>query len=411
MLKMDDMTKLLGVLALMLVSAKLMGMLFRRIGQPPLLGEMSAGILLGSTFVGIVDPSNQVLHALSQLGFIIFLFQIGLELDIRRFLGVMPVATAVAVVGVLLPFALGFLLCQAVGLGVHKAVAAGAVITATSLGVTARFLSDLNRLEQPESAVILGAAILGNIFGLVMLGVVIDMTEEKDVSLLRVIVDSGLAYGFLLAAVLIGLYVTPRLFQLASRFEVPGTATGLAITVALSMAWLAALTRAAQSVGAFIAGLLVARTPQAGRIVREVIPLERVFVSIAFVFLGAQIDLRALNPVEGDNGRTILAALAVTLAAVAGKFAAGYAPFWFSGNKRLVGLGMIPHGEIGLVFAQMALVRGIFDRALFSAVAFAVLMTTFAGLAVLQATFPPLPPFDKEPSVDAGEIAAAGGTC
>src|SRR5262249_25010799 len=163
----------------------------------------------GGTCFGLVDPGNQVLHALSELGFIIFLFQVGLELDIRRFLGVMPAATAVALVGVILPFALGFLFSHAVGLGIHPAVAAGA---ATSLGVTARFLSDLNRLEQPESAVILGGAILGNIFGLLMLGMVIDMMQDRDVSVVRVVWDSSLAYGFLLVAVLVGLWVTPRLF-------------------------------------------------------------------------------------------------------------------------------------------------------------------------------------------------------
>jgi Kef-type K+ transport system membrane component KefB len=289
------------------------------------------------------------------------------------------------------------------------AVGAGAAITATSLGVTARFLSDLNRLDQPESDVILGAAIVGNIFGLVMLGIVIDLAQEKDLSPLSVVWDSGLAYGFLLAAVLLGLYLIPWLFRLASRYEVPGTATGLAITVALTMAWLAALTGAAQSVGAFFAGLLVSRTPQASRIIREVIPMEKVVVSIAFVYLGVQIDLRALNPVESDHGRTILVALAVTLAAVAGKFVAGYAAFWFPGNKRMVGLGMIPHGEIGLVFAQLALVRGVFDRAVFSAVAFMVLVTTFAGLAVLQWAYPPLPPSEKTPSIDEGE--EGNGAC
>jgi Kef-type K+ transport system membrane component KefB len=401
--RLDEITNFLGLVALMLASAKVLGMLARQIGQPPLLGEMLAGVLLGSSLFGVVNADNQLLHALSEVGFIIFLFQIGLELDLRRFLSVLPAATPVAVVGVLLPFLLGFLLCEAVGLGRHVSIGAAAAITATSLGVTARFLSDLNRLEESESQVILGAAILGNIFGLVMLGVVIDLVEAKDVTLRSVVWDSGLAYGFLLTAVALGLYAIPVLFRIASRFEVAGTATGLAVTVALTMAWLAALAGAAQSVGAFFAGLLVARTPQAERIVREVVPLEKVFVSLAFVFLGAQIDLRALNPAVADNGKTVLVALALTLAAVAGKFFAGYAAVWYRGDKRMIGLGMIPHGEIGLVFAQIALARRVFDQSVFSAVAFMVLVTTFAGLAVFQKLVPPLPPTAKGPARDDGE--------
>lgn len=380
----DAISRLLGLLALMLASAKLLGMIFRRLGQPALLGELLAGVLLGGTLFGLVDPRNDVLSAIAEVGFVIFLFQIGLELDIRRFLGVLPAATLVAFTGVALPFLIGVGYCEAIGLDRDRAIGAGAAITATSLGVTARFLLDQHRLDLPESQVIIGAAVLGNIFGLVMLGVVVDLEQQQSMSPAVVLRSSGLAYGFLLAAVVIGWHLIPWLFRLAGRFEAPGTATALAITVAWTMAYLAVWAGAAQSIGAFFAGLLVSRTPQAERIIREVVPLEKVFVSLAFVFLGANIDLRTLNPMVADNGRTVLLALAITLAAVTGKFLAGYTPFWFRGDKRIVGLGMIPHGEIGLVFAQIGLARGVFDEAMFSAIASMVLVTTFGGLAIFQ---------------------------
>jgi Kef-type K+ transport system membrane component KefB len=216
--------------------------------------------------------------------------------------------------------------------------------------------------------------------------------------------SSGLAYGFLLATVVLGWYLIPWLFRLTSRFEIAGTATALAITVALTMAYLAELTGAARSVGAFFAGLLVSRTPQADRIIREVVPLEKVLVSLAFVFLGAQIDLRALNPMVSDNGQTVLLALAVTVAAIVGKFLAGFAPFWFRGDKRMIGLGMIPHGEIGLVFAQIGLDKGVFDQTVFSAIASMVLVTTFAGLAIFQAVLPPLPSKAVQDSNTAADV-------
>lgn len=386
-----DVTTFLGLVALMLASAKVFGLLAKRFRQPPLLGEMVAGILLGNSLLGFIDPEDVALKALADFGFVIFLFQVGLELNVSRFLSVLRPATLVAIASVALPYIFGYLVCRGVGLENHVAIGVGAAITASSLGVVARTLSDLKRLEDPESQVILGAAVLGNIFGLILLGAVADMARGLDVTLGGVAWQSAKAYGFLLAVLAVGHVVVPWLFRHVSRVELPGTATALAVTLALALAWLADRAGAARAVGSFFGGLLAARTPQAERVTREVMHLEQVLVSLAFVFLGAQIDLRTLDPMETAYRQTLLLGLLLTAAAVAGKFLAGQAAIGFPGSKKAVGVGMITHGEIGFVFAHIGLSSGVFDRSVFSAIAFMVIVTSFAGIALLQYLMPPKP--------------------
>jgi Kef-type K+ transport system membrane component KefB len=147
-----DVPYLLGVLVLILVAAKLLGALAQRIGQPAVLGELIAGVLLGVSVWGVVDPKSDVLHFLAELGVVILLFEIGLETNLRKLLAVGPASLVVAIVGVALPFALGYAVCRALGLSDLVGVVAGATLTATSVGITARVLSDLGRLHRSFSA-------------------------------------------------------------------------------------------------------------------------------------------------------------------------------------------------------------------------------------------------------------------
>src|SRR5262245_17869844 len=182
-----DLIHLLGVLAVMLAGAKTLALAARAIGWPPLLGEMFAGLLLGRSVLGLVNTEDMGLRAIAEVGLVLFVFQVGLELDYRQFLDAFRPAAAVAFTGVFLSFTLGFIACSIAGLGLHVAIGAGAAITATSLGLTARVLADLNRLTERESAIILAAALFSTILGLILLGVVAQLAAGEDVSLVQVV--------------------------------------------------------------------------------------------------------------------------------------------------------------------------------------------------------------------------------
>ena len=312
-----------------------------------------AGVILGN--LALVNPKNEVLHLLAELGVVILLFEIGLETDLRKLVKVGGAATAVAVVGVALPFALGYAVCRMLGLGNLVAVVAGASLTATSVGITARVLSDLNRLQEPESQIILGAAVIDDVIGLVILAVVSGLTEGHEVTLLGVAKITAIAFGFLVGTLLVGRLVVPPLVRLVSRIDLPGTPTMLAVMVAFGLAWLASVSGSALIIGAFAAGLLLRDTPQAHEMERGVANLGHFFVPLFFVAVGAAVDLSVLNPLDPANRTTLLIGGLLIVAAVVGKFLAGHAPFWFRGNKNVIGVGMIPRGEVGLIFAQMGL--------------------------------------------------------
>ena len=174
-----------------------------------------------------------------------------------------------------------------------------------------------------------------------------------------------------------GSLVVPHLVRLASRIDLPGTTTILAVILAFGLAWLADEAGSAVIIGAFAAGLLLARTPQAHEIEHGVTELGNFFVPLFFVSVGAAVDVRVFNPIDPSNRSTLLVGGLLIVAAVVGKFAAGYAAPWFKGKKSVIGVGMIPRGEVGLIFAQMGLASGVFDAKLFSAVTLMVMVTTF----------------------------------
>jgi Kef-type K+ transport system membrane component KefB len=262
-------------------------------------------------------------------------------------------------------------------------------MVATSVGITARVLSDLHRLQEPESQIILGAAVIDDVIGLVILAVVAGLTEGKAPTVLGVAEITAVAVGFLAATLLVGWLVVPPLARWIDRFALPGAPTLLAILLAFGLAWLASVAGSAVILGAFATGLLLRRTPQARQIERGVAPLGHFFVPLFFVAVGAAVDVHSLNPFNPANHSTLAIGGLLIVAAVVGKFAAGYAPFWFSGNKKVIGVGMIPRGEVGLIFAQMGLAAGVFSAGLFSAVTLMVMVTTFIAPPLLRLLFPP----------------------
>jgi Kef-type K+ transport system membrane component KefB len=377
-------SQFLGILVVMLVAAKVFGYLAQRVGQPAVLGELIGGVVVGKAALGLVDPQIETIQLISELGVVILLFAIGMETDLGRLMKVGVTSLAVAVAGVALPFALGFAACRLMGQSTVVSIVAAATLTATSVGITARVLSDLGRLHDPEGQIILGAAVMDDVLGLLILGVVGELAQGREVSWLGILQTTASALGFLVAALLVGRHVVPILFRWAGRIELPGTATALALVAAFGLAWLADRCGSAMIIGAFAAGLLVVRAPQAHEIERGITEIGHFFVPLFFVAVGAAVDLNALNPLDPTSRRSLLVGLVLILVGVAGKLAAGFAPFWFRGNKLVIGVGMVPRGEVGLIFAQAGLAAGVFDAGLFGAVTMMVIVTTLFAPAVLK---------------------------
>jgi len=302
---------------------------------------------------------------------IVLLFETGLHTELRSLLSVGSEATTVALAGVVLPFALGYASALAFGLGHVPALVAGAALCATSVGISARVLSDLGRLESPEGRVVLGAAVLDDIVGLVILAVVADVVTGQEVDVLHVVRISLIALLFFAGAVAIGSRVAPPAFGVIERIKSAGALGVFGLSFALALAVLAKLSGSALIIGAFAAGLVLFVVPQKGEIEKSTTTIGHFFVPIFFASVGAAVDLRALG-----NARSLGIGAALIVCGIIGKVLAGYVPWWFRGRKLLVGAAMIPRGEVGLIFAQMGLNTGAIDNGLFGALMLMVLVTT-----------------------------------
>lgn len=388
-----DVPSFLGLLVLLLGIARLFGALAQWLGQPSVLGELLAGVFVGASvswpwFGVIIDPGNandpriDVLHVFAEIGVVLLLFEIGMETDLKKLLRVGGASTMVAVIGVILPFVLGYAVCRLMGQKELPSVVVGAALTATSVGITARVLSDLGHLQAPEGQIILGAAVLDDVLGLVILTVIAGLTNGEQLSFATVAKKAGIAFGFLVMTLALGRLLVPPLFRLLRRGRLPGAAILLAVMLALGLSWLAHTVGSAVIIGSFAAGLLLAGTERTIEIEQGIRNLAHFFVPIFFLMVGAAVDVRSLD------GPTLGVGTLLIVAAVVGKFLAGYAPFWFRGRKSVIGVGMIPRGEVGLIFAQMGLTHRVFDAGLFSAVTLMVLTTTLMAPPLLKWLLP-----------------------
>jgi Kef-type K+ transport system membrane component KefB len=386
------------VLATMLVAAKLLGELAERFGQPAVLGELVAGVLLGGSVLGVVPldgPAADVVHVLAELGVVLLLFEIGLETDLREMFRVGTASLAVATVGVVLPFVFGFVYWAYVphaasGGGTDLTTAAifvGATLTATSVGITARVLSDLNRLNTEEAKIIIGAAVLDDVIGLVILTVVSGMAAGVSVSTLGIVRISAVAIGFLVVAVLVGRFAVPRLFDLIVRMQVRYVLLVFAFAFALGLAAVASVAGSALILGAFAAGIILSGTNQFDTIEREIRPVASIFTPIFFVSVGASVNLRLLDPTSEGSAGLLGIAAALTVLAIVGKIAAGWAAPWVRFRRIVVGVGMVPRGEVGLIFADIGRRAGVLNEAVFGAVLLMIMVTTFVAPPALKLLF------------------------
>jgi Kef-type K+ transport system membrane component KefB len=384
------------ILAVILVVAKIAGFLAERVGQPAVLGELLAGILLGPSLFGVLPQvgatGHDVIAFIAELGVVLLLFEIGLETDLKAMFRVGPPALAVAGVGVVVPFLLGWGFWR---VGPHAQVAStvslnataifiGAALTATSVGITARVLSDLGRMSSSEARIIVGAAVIDDVLGLVILSVVSTMAVGGIVTAASVLQMLVVAIGFLVAAVVIGGKLAPRLFGLVSRIKSREILVIAAVAFCFLLAGLAELAGSALIIGAFAAGLVLSGTAEFPVIEERIKPVVALFTPIFFVNVGGSVDLRLLDPSRPGGWGVLWVALALTVLAVIGKVVAGWAAPWVKFKRLLVGVGMVPRGEVGLIFADIGRRSGVLGAEVFNAVLLMVLVTTFLAPILLK---------------------------
>jgi Kef-type K+ transport system membrane component KefB len=379
-----NIAELLLALIAIFIAAKVFGTLAERFGQPAVLGELIGGVIIGVSGLHLVRPHDVTIHLLSELGVILLLFLIGLETDLRKLMSVGGPATAVAIVGVVLPFAAGVAFGWMLGFRMMVSVFLGAALTATSVGITARVLSDLGRLQDDEAQVILGAAVVDDVIGLVLLTLVSTTAEGGSLTLLSVGKVILIAFGFVILAIIIGSQLAPSLIRLIDRIEVQRGLFFASVVFAFFLAFLAYKAGSAVIIGSFAAGLVLARTERGDDIEREVHDVGQFFVPIFFVVVGAAIDLHSVNPLTADGRRHLLIGLGLTVLAVLGKVAAGVVVRRPGIKRSVIGVGMIPRGEVGLIFAQIGLSTKLLTPGLFSAVALMVMLTTFLAPPLLR---------------------------
>jgi Kef-type K+ transport system membrane component KefB len=371
-------------IAAILVGARVGGEIATRLGQPAVLGEIVAGLALGPHALGWV-PDHPVIHLMAQVGVLLLLFEIGLALDLPAMLSVGFPAVRVAVAGVALPFAGGVLFAHLLHLRGLAPIVLGATLTATSVGITARVLADLGRLDTREARIILGAAVVDDVLGVVILSLVQRLADTGRVSWSPLVVTLLTAFGFLGAALIVGRLAAPTLIRWVENARTRGMLLSAALALALVLGILAARTGSAPLVGAMAAGLLLSPTHRREEIERDVRPLVDFFAPIFFVSVGAAVNLELLSPLRAGNLPTLALAAGLVAIAVAGKVAAGAVAGPV--RKLVVGMGMIPRGEVGLLFAGIGRDAGLLDPPLFGAVVAVILCADLLAPPLIQWSF------------------------
>jgi len=366
-------------LLVVLVAAKAVAEIAERVGLPAVAGEMVAGVVVGPSVLGLVEP-GPVLAVLGELGIVLLLLDVGLKLDIAHLGSVARPATAVAVAGTVFTLAVGWAATVAVVHSGDTALFLAAAITATSLGISARVFADLGRLATLEARTVLGAAVVDDVIGLVTLTVVAKLVTGGRLSAASVAGTLALAVGYLLVAGVSGVRLAAPLFRVIERLaRSPGTPLALALAFSLALAALADAAGLAPLIGAFVAGLALARTDQAEQVQRDLTPIGHVLIPVFFLRVGVDADLGQILRPEALGLAAVLVA-----AAVAAKVLCGFGALGSAADRLVVGFGMVPRGEVGLVFAGLGLRQGILDPPRYGALLVAILVTDLVGPVLLR---------------------------
>ena len=404
------------------LASKLGGELSKLVDLPPVLGELVAGVVVGisalhllvfpetgavasdSVVITILQKvaglspenigevfasSSEVVSVLAELGVIILLFEIGLESDIRELQKVGLTAATVAVVGVVAPFVAGTVgLIALFNMPTIPAIFAGAALTATSIGITSKVLSELGQLQSTEGQIIVGAAVIDDVLGIIVLAVVASLAKTGEVDVANLIYLIISATAFLLGSIFLGKFFNKSFVAVAEKLQTRGKLVIPALVLAFSMAFLAHAIHLEAILGAFAAGLILDETDKRKELDQQIIPIADILVPIFFVSVGAKVDLSVLNPNSADNRQGLVIATFLIVIALVSKLITGWAVVGKEKINRLaIGIGMIPRGEVGLVFAGIGAASGVLDKPLQAAIIIMVILTTFVAPPLLRFAF------------------------
>lgn len=394
---------LLG-LVIILLAAKLGGEIAERVHQPAVLGELIAGVVIGNLALfgwhGLDFLStNEGIAILAEIGVVLLLFEVGMESNVKEMLSVGTSSLAVAILGVVAPFFIGWGVAawQLPNEDILVHVFIGATLCATSVGITARVLTDLGKVSTREAKIVLGAAVIDDVLGLVILavcaGIITAANTGGTLATIDVVLIIAKAAIFLVGAILVGSWLSPKLFSIASRLKIRGMLLTLALAFCFLLSYLANVIELAPIVGAFAAGLVLDEVhyrdflDRGDHNVEELLhPINVFLVPVFFVLMGIKVDLSTFGNVEVLGFAALL-----SIGAIIGKMICAGGVLEKGLDRISVAVGMVPRGEVGLIFAGIGaslVLRGepVISTSIFSAVVIMVIVTTLITPPVLKIT-------------------------
>jgi len=409
-------------LVIIYLASKVGSEIARRLDLPPVLGELVAGVAIGVSALRLVifpeggfvasdsvvmsllqwlnqlSPAavnsifaqqSEVISVIAELGVIVLLFEIGLESDIRQLKEVGIQAFVVAFIGVTAPFAAGTLgLMYFFHVAAIPAIFAGAALTATSIGITSKVLAEIGQLKSKEGQIIVGAAVIDDVLGIIVLAVVASLAKTGEVDITNVAILLVSAIAFLFGSILLGGFFNKSFVALVSKLKTRGNIVIPAFIFAYVMAFIGNAIHLEAILGAFAAGLVLDETDARNELDELIKPVADLLVPVFFVTVGARADLSVLNPMIPENRSGLLIAVFLLAVAIIGKVITGWVVFGIPNINRLaIGVGMVPRGEVGLVFAGIGTASGAIDKPLEVAIIIMVIMTTFLAPPFLRIAF------------------------
>jgi len=409
-------------LVIIYLASKVGSEIARRLDLPPVLGELVAGVIVGvsalrlvifpeggftasdSVVMSVLQILNQlspeavnsvfaqqseVISVIAELGVIVLLFEIGLESDMRQLKEVGIQAFVVAFIGVTAPFAAGTLgLMYFFHVAAIPAIFAGAALTATSIGITSKVLAEIGQLKSKEGQIIVGAAVIDDVLGIIVLAVVASLAKTGEVDITNVAILLVSAIAFLFGSILLGGFFNKTFVAIVDKLKTRGNIVIPAFIFAYIMAFIGNAIHLEAILGAFAAGLVLDETDARKELDELIKPVADLLVPVFFVTVGARADLSVLNPMLPENRSGLLIAIFMLAVAIIGQVITGWVVFGIPDINRLaIGVGMVPRGEVGLVFAGIGTASGAIDKPLEVAIIIMVIMTTFLAPPFLRIAF------------------------
>ncbi len=377
---------LLLQIAAILVVARTFSEIAARLGAPRVIGELCAGIILGPSLLGLIEP-NDLIQLLAEIGIILLLFEVGLHSDLGHLIDSGKRSLVLALGGFVFPFVLGYGLARyAFDLSLIVSLFVGGTLTATSIGVTVRILSDLGRQSSPEGEIVLGAAVVDDLLGVLLLAVLYEFSLTDTISISSAGRIMGFMIVFFATAPILAKLLSVAIYRFQAASDSPGVVPIALVALVLSFAALAHAVGAPELLGGFAAGIALSRRfflplgltlrvdPEFHEdISNQMRPIIQLFTPIFFVMVGLSLDLSA---VDWSSVFVWAFSLSLTAAAIVGKIAGGLIVPENPYTRIAIGMSMVPRGEIGLIFAELGRVAGIFDDNVFAAIVIVIAYTT-----------------------------------